>query len=299
MSSAANAPAMQGDGGQRDPEVTPEPVGDVPESPRGRRGGAAMRLWGIRILLIVVALGLWEYASGRWVDEFFISRPTDVADYVWTGLTSGVLLRHIRITLTEMAIGFVFGVVFGLAAGITLSRFKSAADILDPFIAAANGIPRVALGPLMIVWFGIGITSKVVLVFSLVVFLVFYNTYGGLRTVSPDLVRTARSFGASDWKVMWKVSLPSTVPWIMTAIKLALPYALIGAIVGEFIASSGGLGYLVQYSANLYDASASIGIIVVMAGIIMILNAVLVLVERIVLRGRPEQRGAANTGPAM
>ena len=297
MSSALNEPTVN-DADRSAHEESPE--AHAPGSgPRSRQGGTRMRLWAIRTLLVLVVLGIWEIASGRWIDEFFVSRPSDVAEYVWEGLSSGVLVRHIRITLTETAIGFVFGVVIGLASGILLSRFKAAADVLDPFIAAANGIPRVALGPLMIVWFGIGITSKIVLVFSLVVFLVFYNTYGGLRTVSPDLIRTARSFGASDWKIMWKVSLPSTIPWIMTAIKLAVPYALIGAIVGEFIASSAGLGYLVQYSANLYDASASIGIIVVMAIVIMLLNALLVLIERLVFRGRPEQRGAANTGPAM
>ncbi|HEY8766697.1 MAG TPA: ABC transporter permease [Dehalococcoidia bacterium] len=248
----------------------------------------AVLVWMGRLAIIVGFIGLWEYSADRWVDSFWVSRPTDVGKWIYDRFADGTLPKDIKVTMKETLLGFTYGAIGGLILGIVLSRFKLLADILDPFIVAINGIPRTALAPLLVVWFGIGIKSKIVLVVSLVLFLVFFNTYAGLRSVPREYVQTARSFGAKGWQIMWKVSLPSASPWIFTSLKLAIPYGLVGAIVGEFIASSAGLGYLVALQANLYNAEGAIGVLVVLAAIVMILNFVLEFVERRLLRWRPD-----------
>jgi NitT/TauT family transport system permease protein len=238
----------------------------------GSRTQDAFILNGARVALTGGFVFLWWLVSGRWVDDFWISSPAKVVEYLYDGFRDGPLVHHTVVTMSEVVYGFVPGLIFGLLVGIVLAELPLLARILDPLLLAVNGIPRVALGPLLIVWFGIGMTSKVVLVFSLVFFVVFFNTFAGINNVDQSFVRIGRAMGATRAQLFSRVILPASMPWIFAGVKIAIPYALVGALVGEFIASNEGLGYLVQYSANLYNANASIALIIYLALLTMVLN---------------------------
>jgi NitT/TauT family transport system permease protein len=140
-----------------------------------------------------------------------------------------------------------------------LGRRETLADTLDPYVVAFNGIPRIALAPLFIIWFGIGPTSKVILVISFVFFLTFFNTFAGVKGVEAELKNVLRIMGASERQILMKVTLPAIVPWITTGLKIALPYAIVAAVVGEFIAAREGLGYLINYNTSLFSTTGAPG----------------------------------------
>jgi NitT/TauT family transport system permease protein len=159
------------------------------------------------------------------------------------------------VTLTETLVGFAAGTVFGVLLGLALGMNRYVAEILDPFIVALYSLPKVALAPLFILWFGIGIFSKIILVSFGVFFLMFYNTFSGVTSVDRDLIDSLRLMGANRLQIARTVILPATMVWIFTGMKVSVPYALIGAVVGEMLASNRGIGYLVQSSAGQYDTT--------------------------------------------
>lgn len=149
-------------------------------------------------------------------------------------------------TLRETFLGFLLGSVAGIAAGVMLSRLEFLARVLDPFIVAANGIPRVALAWLFIIWFGIGELSEIILASTLTFFLTFYGTFSGLRAVELAYLEIAWVMGASGRQIFFKMNLPTASPWIVAALKVGVPFSLIDAIIGEFMAAFRGLGYMIQ-----------------------------------------------------
>ena len=167
--------------------------------------------------------------------------------------------------------------------------------ILDPYFMAVYGMPRIALAPLFIIWFGIGITSKVVLVVIIVFLLVFYNTYQGVLNVPANLIRLVRVLGASERQVWTKVILPSASPWIITGLRISVPQALVGAVVGEFIAANQGLGYVIQFQSSLFNTTGAMGGIAIMAFVVVVINDLLDRVERRLMRWRPKE--SASTVP--
>ncbi len=183
---------------------------------------------------------MWEYGTDRWFDALWFSSPLRVARHfiVWV---QDDLVSHLVITLRECFIGYTIGTLAGIFIGALLARFDFLGKVLDPFILALNGIPRIALAPLFIIWFGIGEPSKIVLAGMLSFFLCFYATLSGLRSVDPAYLSIARVMGANDRQTFFKVVLPAASPWILTAMKVGVPFALVGAIVGEFMAATAGL----------------------------------------------------------
>lgn len=250
-------------------------------------GPSAGRLLLYRGLLAVAVLVAWELAVGRLIDPFWFSSPLRIADYLGRELVTRTLYEHLGITLWETLLGFAIGGGAGILVGVLLSRSETLAQVLDPFIVALNGIPRVALAPLFIIWFGIGIASKVFLAFTLVFFLTFYNTFGGLRSIDPMLQNIARVLGAREHEVFWKVTLPNAAPWILTGLKVSLPFALVGAIIGEFMAASRGLGFLIQVESSVYNTTGALAGILLLMVIVILLNAFLNRIEAHVLRWRP------------
>jgi NitT/TauT family transport system permease protein len=243
-----------------------------------------------RILLVVLLLGAWEGASGRLFSAFWLSKPSLIATYLVQWIVAGDFFYHLYFTMGAMLTGFAVGTVLGLAAGVWLSRKPFAAEVLDPFLVAINGIPRVALAPLFVVWFGIDMLPKIVLVFTLVFFVIFYNTYAGIRSVDRRYTDLAWVMGANDAEVFRKVTLPAALPYILLGIKLSIPYALIGAIIGEFVASSAGLGWKIQMETSLYNTTGTMAGILVMMVIVMAMNALLAACERRMLAWQPKAR---------
>ena len=259
------------------------------------RGGGREwpKLLGWRLGFGLGILVLWEIAAGRWVDPFWFSSPLRILAHLVQWVRQGTLFGHLLVTLRETFLGFLLGSVAGIAVGVVLSRLEFLAKVLDPFIVAANGIPRVALAPLFIIWFGIGELSKVILASTLTFFLTFYGTFSGLRAVEPAYREIARVMGASERQIFLKVNLPAASPWIVSALKVGVPFSLIGAIIGEFMAASRGLGYMIQFNTNQFDTTGAVSGILVLMVCVMLFNGVLNRLERYVLRWRPREKAAA------
>ena len=241
-----------------------------------------------RVGITVVGLALWEAASGRLIKPFWISAPSAIWAQLYAWVESGDLWLHMRITLTETVAGFVLGAVSGIGFGLALGLNKRLAAVLDPFIIAFYSLPKIALAPLFILWFGVGLASKIVLATFVVFFLVFYNTYAGTLAVEQELVDVLRLMGATRWQIVRKVILPSVLLWIFTGMKISVPYALIGAVVGEMMASNKGLGYLIQASAGQYDTSGVFAALFVLMIIATGLHEMLKQSERAMLRWKED-----------
>ena len=248
-----------------------------------------------RVLIAAALLGIWEGLSGPVFDNFWMSRPSDVAASFWAALVSGQLIADIVVTAQATAIGFVYGAVSGLLLGLLLAQSQAFSLVVQPFILAIYGIPRIALAPLFILWFGIGITSKVMMAALATFLMVFFNTYEGVRSADLDLRNVARVLGASRLKLFWYVTLPNASPWIIAGIRIAIPQALVAATVAEFIASMSGLGYrIMETTTTLSTAGTMRGILVLMV-IVMLLNILLDRIEARILRWRPREPAVAET----
>ena len=212
--------------------------------------------WRIRLYQAVVLfafLAIWQYASDRWIRSLWISRPTSVAAQTWEWFAEGFIYRHILATLRIAGFGLLIGTGFGVVLGLVIGLQRRVSEVLDPLISAAYTLPRIALLPLLLVWFGFGVAPMIALVAIMIFFVLFYNTRSGVQSVDPDLVATLRVMGASRLQVIRMVTLPSIVPFILAAMMIAAPYALIGAIVAEIFIGSRGLGFLIVSSTSGLD----------------------------------------------
>ncbi len=234
----------------------------------------------LRVAIIGGFLLLWEIASGKWIEPFLISSPTRILASLVTGFRTGDLLQHSWVTFQEIAIGFPIGALSGVALGYCFGRSQILAEIFEPIIIALNGIPRTALAPLFIVWLGIGIWSKIGVVFLLTFFLNFFNTYAGMRQMDQEYIDLARLMGAKRWRLTFKVILPAIAPYVFTGIRTSIPFSVIGAIVGEFVAATEGVGFFIRLSAGLFrTADVFVGIIVLMLMVIA-MDKIAELIER-------------------
>ena len=234
---------------------------------------ACQSVLGIAILLI------WQGVSGRLIDDFFISNPVDVAERLWQWIADGSLFMHIWATIYATLMGFILGAVGGVILGLWLGVSPFTNRLLSPYLNALNALPKVALAPLFVLWFGLGIASKIALAAVLVLFLVFLNTYAGVREVDQDLIDGARLMRATRTQLIVKVIIPSAMSWVFAGLKISVPYALIGAVLGEMIAANRGLGYLVQYSGSQFDSAGVFAVLIVIALLAVALNFIVEMVQ--------------------
>jgi ABC-type nitrate/sulfonate/bicarbonate transport system permease component len=251
--------------------------------------GAATRLSGrrsvtiavARVLFLVLLLAVWQGAVAvDLADRAFISTPASIAQSLWDLLSGGELIPNLATTLLEIMIAFVASAILGIASAVVLDRNDWLNRILSPFLTAFNSMPRIALGPLFILWFGIGIASKVVLAFSLGYFIMLLSTLGGLKNVDRDLLLMSRLFGASDLRLFRDVRLPWALPSIFAGLRLTLIYCSAGAVIGEMIAARSGLGLLVQTFSGRFDVAGVMALILVVAIMVMALTSLMDLSER-------------------
>jgi NitT/TauT family transport system permease protein len=235
-----------------------------------------------RLLLLFATVGGWEFAARlKWIDAYLFSSPLAIGARRWQLAASGAMLVHVYVTALETLLGFVIGGVLGIVLGMVLALAPRVAAVLDPFVVALNGLPRVALAPLFVVWFGIGVTSKVAVGASIVVFICLFATYIGMRNTDAVLLRAVKALGATRSQILLKVELPFAIPWIFAGLKTSVAMALIGAIIGEFIAAGRGLGWYIAYAGGTFDTTG------VMAGLVLLgimAIALDVIVSRISLR---------------
>lgn len=250
---------------------------------------------GLRLAVLIAVLATWQFAVGDpkhdgfvLVDEFYVSRPSEVVRSLQRWQDEGVLLSSVWLTFQTTFVGFAIGSAIGLVVGFVLGTSQTTSDVFKPFIVALNSIPRLALVPLFLLWFGLGVSSKIALVAVIVFFLVFMNTYNGVRDVSAQLVDGLRLMQAKPWQIHAKVTLPSAMSWIIAGFQVSVPYALVAAVTGEMLASNRGMGYLVQRSASQFNTAGVFGAIVVMMIMATALSAVVSLVERWLLAWKPQ-----------
>jgi NitT/TauT family transport system permease protein len=225
----------------------------------GRTGSPKVAVNLVRAALVVVWLGSWELAARSVIDPFYYSMPSKIwarlVDWFTVGTSQGSIWSNISITLQEAVLGFLIGTLAGVVFGVLLGRSRFLADVLSPFIKGANAIPRIVLASLFVIWFGLGMSSKVATAFVLVFFAVFFNAFQGAREVDKVLVDNARILGASRWDLLRSIVLPSATSWILASMHVAFGFALIGAIVGEFTGADKGLGILINHSQGNFDAA--------------------------------------------
>ncbi len=234
----------------------------------------------LRIGLAGAILLIWQLVSEPLKLEFFISTPSAIGRSWLKSLTEGSLLFHVGITSLEAGLGFLLGASLGMVAGVALGRSRVLADLLAPFITAFYSLPKVALAPLFVLWFGIGLSMKIILTGSIVFFIVFLNTFTGVREVSPELVAILRLMRANERHILAKVVMPSAIVWVFAGLRLSVPYALIGAVVGEIIASNRGLGYMVAHAAGQFDTAGTFAALLSIIVLALALNKLVLTAER-------------------
>ena len=244
-----------------------------------------LKILALQLAILVAILGTWQFGVSDASLAYF-SRPTIVAAKLYDLLGQGMIYRHISLTLSEIAIGYVLGAVFGLTLGFVLGRSPFLSAALQPYIMALYSIPKIALAPVFIVWLGLGMASKIAVVFLASFFLIFFNTYSGLLAINEELVRLARLMGATWLQVTTRVIIPAAAHQIFLGLRTAVPYAVIGAIIGEYIGSSEGLGYFILYASQTYDAPALFAGIIILVVIVFLANFALGWLEGRVIRWR-------------
>ena len=264
-----------------EPATTIEP----PETSTRRRSLAGMLGRGVLALLPGIAiLAFWQWSSGRLVKEIYISKPTAVAVRLYELFSSGEIYPHLWVTGQELVMGYVIGVVSGILAGYALGRSPRLAAIFEPYVMGFYGIPKIALAPLFIIWFGIGIWSKVALAAIMVFFLVFYNVYSGVRAVDREMVNLAQVMGANQRQLTWHVYLPAASPYVILGMRMAVPYSVIGVIAGEFTSSMKGLGLFIHEASSTYDPAGVFAGIFILLGFVIVANYLAGRLERRLLK---------------
>lgn len=252
-----------------------------------QKHGRATTVMLIRLAVLVVFLLIWELVSGRLVDPLFISQPSEIWATLSTWARDGTLARDTWLTVQEIALGYAIGASTGVVAGFALAIIRMLGEVLDPYMIALYSIPKVALAPLFIIWFGIDLQMKVLLAAVTVFFLVYLNTAAGVRSVDRGLVDAVRLMGGNHREVITKVLLPGSMAGVITGLRVAVPYALIGAVVGELVASNRGLGYLMLDSASQFNTAGVFAALVVITLIATVLNLGVNALDRRSSRWKP------------
>jgi len=265
--------------------------------------GKNLRVWQFGVLILVLLA--WYLASRNEQTAFFLGEPIKVAGRIWSwflpwempanvvfdeGLPGRAdIYLHLGVTLLETVLAFAIGTVLGLAFGLWLALAPAASAILDPYIKAANSMPRVILAPIFALWFGLGIWSKVALAVTLVFFIVFFNVYQGVREVSPVVLANARMLGASHRQLLRTVYLPSATSWVFSSLHTSVGLAFVGAVVGEYLGSARGVGYLILQAEGTFDVNTVFAGIVVLTAFALVLDGLVGRIETKLMKWQPRQ----------
>jgi len=267
-----------------------------------RPSGRNLRYW--QVGLLVVFLLFWQLLSRNEQYAFFLGEPVKVAGRIWSWFMpvafepsalfpDGVpgradIYQHLGITLLETVLAFVIGTLLGLVFGLWLALAPTASAILDPYIKAANSMPRVILAPIFALWFGLGMWSKVALAVTLVFFIVFFNVYQGVKEVSPVVLANARMLGANARQLLRTVYLPSATSWVFSSLHTSIGLAFVGAVVGEYLGSARGVGYLILQAEGSFDINTVFAGIVVLTAFALVLDVAVGVIEKRLMKWQPK-----------
>ncbi len=247
------------------------------------RGKVSPGVWTVLALAVLVLL--WEGAAdGGHIDPFYFSRPTAILQSFRDLWAAGTLQKHFLVTVKEAALGLAIGGILGTLAGLGLGVHPRLSAALMPLMTGLNGVPKLALGPLFIIWLGLGLKSKV-LISALMVFFIFsFNLYAGVRSVDRSLVLSVELLGGTRGQVLRKVIWPSSIPWLLASLRTGLGLSLSGAIVGEYLGASKGLGWAISSAGERYDTAQVLCYVLVIVVLVVVLDCVLRGVEKVLLR---------------
>jgi NitT/TauT family transport system permease protein len=247
----------------------------------------------LQALVAVVCVLLWYVLTtypifGKiLLPPFFFSNPVDVAKQIADWFVSGVIWKHLWVTLSESILAFVLGSIGGVLVGFWFARQPRVAAVFDPYVKMINALPRVVLAPIFTLWLGLGIWSKVALGVTLVFFIVFFNVYQGVKEVSPTVLANARMLGMNERQLMRHVYWPSALSWMFSSLHTSVGFAVVGAVVGEYLGSAAGLGYLIQQAEGVFDVAGVFAGMFVLAAFVIIIDAIVSVVEKRLLVWRP------------
>lgn len=226
-----------------------------------------LRMLGAHVVFLCTFIGVWEYAShAGWLTPTSFGRPSDIVAFLWDGLfVSRKLLVDLGWTLGATFLAFAMGSLLAILTGLLFINFPAFEKFCDPYLSAINAMPRIALAPLFILWFGLGIGSKIAVGVSLTFFIVLSSTIAGMRAVSADWLTLSRTLGANPGQLFFKVTLPSATPVMFSGLRLGLVYSLLGVVGAEILASEHGLGQQVAYLTSTFDMSGVMGLLVLLA----------------------------------
>jgi len=264
-----------------------------------------LRFW--QLMVLVLFFALWQVATRDPQTAFFFGEPLKVLWRVWEWFTVGSgalevgfgdttfftlhfpaeIYPHLLVTLTETLLAFFIGTSLGLGAGLWLALSPLTSAIFDPYIKAANAMPRVILAPIFAMWFGLGIWSKVALAVTLVFFIVFFNVYQGVREVSPTVLANARMLGANQRQLLRTVYLPSATSWVFSSLHTSIGLAFVGAIVGEYLGSARGVGYLILQAEGTFDINTVFAGILVLTAFALVLDGIVGVLEKRLMKWQP------------
>jgi NitT/TauT family transport system permease protein len=238
-----------------------------------------------QLLIAVAFLSSWQIlvTTGK-LDKFFFSRPSDIAGRIVTWLETGSIWPHLFVTLEEAALAFAIGGSAGIVCGFALARSPRLGALADPFIRLLNALPRVVLAPIFLLWFGLGIWSKVALGVTVVFFIVFFNTHQGVRDVDKSVVDNARMLGASEWQLTRHVLIPSALTWVFSSLHISIGFAVIAVVVGEYLGSSRGVGYLISQAEGVFDTTGVFAGMAVLSAAVLLVGLGVNRLERWLLR---------------
>ncbi|MEV4173583.1 ABC transporter permease [Nonomuraea sp. NPDC049709] len=262
--------------------TVPATAGVLGRAAAGSRAAAARERLLVRsgiVLLGAALLLIWEFGVPLVVERRYVSSPSEVAARLVELVVDGQLWGHIGVTLGEAGAGYLIGIAVGLAAALVLVAVPVLDEIAGPFLAAFYSIPKIALAPMFIMWFGLGLLPKILLAALMVFLIVLANTMAGVRGISPGLVEVSRVMGARGATLVRTVVLPGAAPAVVASIRLTFSRAMVGAILGEFIAATQGLGFLIVRSSRQFETATVFAGIVVVAALVMLVNAAIRAVE--------------------
>ncbi len=240
----------------------------------------------LQVMVAVVILVLLQLASTTDIFgnpktfAFFFANPVNVAAKIIHWFQTGTIWYHLWVTLTEAALAFAFGATAGIVMGFWFARKPMVAAVFEPYLKAANALPRIVLAPIFTLWFGLGIWSKVALGVTLVFFVVFFNVYQGVKEVNRTVLSSARMLGMTEWQLLRHVYLPSALSWVFSSLHTSVGFAVVGAVVGEYLGSSAGLGYLIQQAEGVFDVTGVFAGMFVLMAFVLIVDGAITLVER-------------------
>ena len=237
------------------------------------------------VLLVIIVL-VWEYGVVLFdVPNYVLPAPSAIVIALWRGLDAGLLDRggywlHTSITVAEVVLGFVIGSGVGLILGTIISQFRILDATLRIYLVAIQSLPKVALAPIVVLWFGFGLTSKVVIICMLTFFPLLVNSMAGFKAVDPERLELMRALGANPWQIFWKVRLPSALPYIFAGLDMAAVFAVVGAIVGEFVGAQRGLGTLILSMNAQMDIAGTFSVFIILSLVGVVLHQTLRRIER-------------------